>query len=397
MDYGRHRLSDWMLDPQITYLNHGTVGAPPRPVWEEYRRIQDNIEREPAQFQLRELADIEGTGEPPAPHMRVAAARVADHLGCSAENLVFVDNATTGINAVLRSFPFRVGDEILVTSLGYGGVNNAVRYLCDSAGTTMRTIPMPPTGAGPGEFVHAVASAIGAATKMVLVDHITSQSALILPIAEMVAHCHAAGVPVLVDAAHAPGAVDMDIESVGADWYVANLHKWAFAPRSCGVLWAAPEHHRYLHPVTISWGYGNGLAAEFDLLGTRDPSACLVAPFALDLMERWGGPALRAYNHQMVWTAAQNLSSAWGVDFVTPESMIGPMATIRLPDGMGSSKSDADSLRASLLHDDRIEVPVFGDGNGLSLRLSAQIYNDDDDFGRLCEAVLRRRATSPRR
>ena len=376
-----------MLDPEIAYLNHGTVGAPPRRVIAEQRRIQDVIERQPAQFQLRELADVDASGEPAVPHMRVATTAIAHHVGAAPADLVFVDNATTGVNAVLRSFPFDPGDEILVMSLGYGGVNNIVTFLCDTAGTVMRQVTLPGPGGEPDQYVSAIAGALTARTRICLIDHITSQTALVLPVADIARACHDAGVLVLVDGAHAPGAIDLDIESLGVDWYVANLHKWAFAPRSCGILWADPRVQSHLHPVTISWGYGNGLGAEFDLLGTRDPSACLVAPFAFDLLNEWGGADLMRHNHDTVWRAAHRLTERWGTSFTTPESMIGPMATIDLPAGLGATKEDADNLRRALLADSLIEVPVFGDGERLSLRLSAQIYNDDADFDRLADAI----------
>lgn len=388
--YGRNLLDEWMLDPSVIYLNHGTVGAPPRRVIAEQRRIQDLIERQPAQFQLRELADPEALGDPAVPHMRAAAAAVAGHLGAVPDDLVFVDNATTGVNAVLRSLRFSEGDEILVTSLGYGGVNNAVRWVCDTTGATMRTVALAWPGPDPDSCVAAVAGALTDRTRLCLVDHITSQTALVLPVAGIAAACRDAGVPVLVDGAHAPGAIGLDVASLGVDWYTANLHKWALAPRSCGILWADPRVQEGLHPVTISWGYGNGMSAEFDLLGTRDPSANLTAPFALDLLETWGGVELMRHNHDTVWRAARRLSDRWGTVFATPESMIGPMATIALPPSLGTTKSDADALRRSLLVDDRIEVPVFPGSGSMSLRLSAQIYNDDQDFDRLGAAIERR-------
>lgn len=253
LDYGRQWLSEWMLDPAVAYLNHGTVGAPPRRVMAEYRRIQDLIERQPAQFQLRELADTDGIGKPQRPHMRVAAEGVARHLGCSPGNLVFVDNATTGVNAVLRSFPIEPGDEILVTNLGYGAVTYVANWVAGQKGCTVGVVDLPSYDALADEYVQRIDAAVSARTRMVIVDHITSHSALILPIKEIIERCHAKGALVLVDAAHTPGAIDVDIESYGADWYTANLHKWAFAPRSCGILWADPKHHATLHPTVISW------------------------------------------------------------------------------------------------------------------------------------------------
>jgi len=376
-----------MLDPALAYLNHGTVGAPPRRVIAEYRRIQDAIERQPAQFQLRELADTDGVGVPRHPHMRVAAEGVARHLGCGASNLVFVDNATTGVNAVLGSYPFDRGDEILVTSLGYGAVTYTANWVANEKGCSVRTVDLPAYDAPPEEYVTRIDAAVTERTRMVIVDHITSFSALVLPIADIVARCHAKGALVLVDAAHTPGAIEVDIESYGADWYTANLHKWAFAPRSCGILWTDPKHHATLHPTVISWGLGHGIAAEFDLLGTRDPSAFLTAPFAFDLVEEWGGAALRNYNHQLVMDAARMIVNAFGREHRTPESLIGPMVNVGLPAKFGTTKADAVELQQRLLGTFGIEVPVFPDDGGVRLRISAQIYNDHTDIERLISAL----------
>lgn len=387
MEYGRHLLAEWMLDPSLSYLNHGTVGAPPRRVMEEYRRIQDMVERQPAQFQLRDLADIDGQGLPPHPHMRVAAEGVARRLGCAASNLVFVDNATTGVNAVLRSFPFVHGDEILVTSLGYGAVTYTAQYVARENGCTVRTVELPPYDSTPDEYVALVDAAIRESTRVVIIDHITSQTALVLPVREIIERCHAKGALVLVDAAHSPGAIHVDIESYGADWYTANLHKWGFAPRSCGILWAHPGHHSTLHPTVISWGLDNGIAAEFDLLGTRDPAPWLTAPFALDLVEEWGGADLRRHNHDLVMEAARMVSGEFGRAHSTDETMVGPMVNVGLPATFGTTKEEAVALQYRLLNTHGIELPLFPDAYGLRMRISAQIYNDFSDIERLVAAL----------
>ena len=387
MEYGRHLLDEWMLDPAIAYLNHGTVGAPPRRVMAEYRRIQDTIERQPAQFQLRDLADIDGQGLPPRPHMRVAAEGVARHLGCAPSNLVFVDNATTGVNAVLRSFPFVHGDEILVTNLGYGAVTYTANYVARENGCTVRAVDLPPYDATPDEYVALIEAAVTGKTRIVIIDHITSQTALVMPIKEIIAKCHALGALVLVDAAHTPGAIHVDIESYGADWYTANLHKWGFAPRSCGILWADPKHHLTLHPTVISWGLDNGITAEFDLLGTRDPAPFLTAPFALDLIEEWGGARLRGHNHDLVMEAATMVVEAFGRPMKTPGDMVGPMVNVGLPRTFGTTKDEANALQYRLLNTHGIELPLFPDDGGLRMRISAQIYNDCSDIERLVTAL----------
>ena len=165
---------------------------------------------------------------------------------------------------------------------------------------------------------------------------------------------------------------------------------WGWTPRSAGLLWASPEQQAHLHPTVISWGYGNGLAAEFDLLGTRDPSHVLVAPIAIDLMREWGIEAIRAYDHDLAWQGAQLLADRWGTPFTTPEAMIGTMANVTLPATAGSTVEDAHSMRARLWDEERIEVPVFSHLGRLTLRISTQIYNELSDIAALADAVLAR-------
>jgi isopenicillin-N epimerase len=383
--------SEWLLDPGVTYLNHGTVGATPRRVLAHQLAITDEIERHPARFMLRELADTHGTATTP-PRLRVAAAVVAEFVGVAAEDLVFVDNITTGANAVLRSFPFTAGDEIAVTNLGYGGVTNTARYVARTTGATLRTIELPQPGASADEFVEAIATGLGAHTRLLIVDHITAATALVLPLARIAALCHDRGVLVFADGAHVPGNIPVDISSLGVDWYSANLHKWAWTPRSCGLLWAAKQHQGYLHPTAISWGLDNGITAEFDLLGTRDPSAALTAPFSIELLDEFGGDdgvhAIYRYNHELAWWAGQYLADSWGTRFATPEAMIGSMVNVRLPARLGTTDDDAGRLRAQL-DDADIEVPVFAGTDQLTLRVCAQIYCDRADIEHLGDVVAK--------
>ena len=390
--FGRPMLEQWQLDPSITYLNHGTVGAPPRRVLAAQQAIRDEIELQPARYLLRELTGVR-VGGPRAeqPRMRAAADAVAAFVGASGEDLAFVDNATTGANAVLRSLPLAAGDEILTIDLAYGAVANAARYVARERGLTLRTVEMPDPALGPPAFVEAIDGALGDRTRLLIVDHITADSALLLPVAEIAARCRARGVAVLIDGAHAPGAIALDIPALGADWYVGNLHKWAWAPRSCGILWAARERQADLHPTVISWGLDQGLAAEFDLLGTRDPSPHLAAPAALDFMRELGVEAVQAHNHDLAWRGARRLAELWDVPFVTPESMIGTMATVPLPQALGATRDDAALLRDALLFQDGIEVQLHAWRGRLWTRISCQVYNDLDDVERLGAAVQARR------
>jgi len=387
-EFGRAWRAEWPLDPNVIYLNHGTVGVTPNRVLAAQQAIRDDIERQPSRYLLRELTSIV-VGRPPAaePRMRQAANAVAAFLGTRGDDLVFVDNATTGANAVLRSFPLEPGDEILVTDLGYGGVTQAAAFAARERGASVRTAVMPYPVRSAGELVDAFVAAIGPGTRLAIVDHITSQSALVLPVADIAAACRARGVAVLADGAHAPGAIPLDIPSLGVDWYVANLHKWMWVPRSSGILWASPARQQGLHPPVISWGLDQGFAAEFDLPGTRDPSPHLAAPAAIAMMRELGVEAVQRYNHTLAWTGAKHLASAWGTPFDTPEPLVGTMATVPLPETAGRTDDDASRVRDWLLFEDGIEVQVHAFRGRLHARICAQIYNSLDDISCLATGV----------
>ena len=393
--FGRSMLSHWHLDPAVTYLNHGTVGAVPKRVLAAQRDIQDAIERNPALALLRELSEVRvGVPNGKRPRLRAVADQVAPFFGARGEDLLFVDNATTGANAVLRSLALAPGDEILVTDHGYGGVTNAARFVAREAGASLRTVELPDPISRPSQVVDAIVAGLEASperVRLAVIDHIAADSALIFPLRAIVDACHARGVPVLVDGAHAPGAIALDIPSLGADWYVGNLHKWLWAPRASAVLWVSEARHAGLHPTVISWGLDQGVTAEFDLVGTRDPSPYLAVPAALELRRELGGEeAIRGYNHALVWQAAGTLTARWGTSYVVPESMVGPMATVPLPSALGSTPDDAARLKDALLFEDGIELNIKALHGGLHARLAAQIYNDAADFDRLGAAIERR-------
>ncbi len=391
-------LEHFPLEPGSVYLNHGTVGVTPIAVMRSRAAILEEIERHPARVMIRELMQL-GTLMPqsalasastPTPRLRVAAARVADFLGAAADALVFVDNASSGVNAVLRSLALRPGDEILLTDQSYGGVVRAAAFIAGEHGAAVTTVALPFPARDPQAFVAAIEAGLTPRTRLAILDHISSETALVLPLAEMAAACRARGVPVLVDGAHAPGAIDVNIESLGVDWYAANLHKWAFAPRACGVLWAAPERRADLHPAVLSWGVTNhDWLQEFDWTGTRDPSPWLAAPAGLDFMaDVLGVAAMREHNHRLTWGTAERLASRWGYEWSTPESMIGCMATVPLPARLGAGDpATAQRLRDALLFDHRIEAPVVARDGRLWIRLSFQVYNDESDVDRLADAI----------
>jgi isopenicillin-N epimerase len=386
--FGRGMLEHWLLDPEAVYLNHGTVGVTPRRVLDAQQEMRNAVERHPARFMLRELMSLDAVPPAQPTRMRSAAAAVAAFLGADGDDVVFVDNATAGVNAVLRSLRLAAGDEIAVPDQAYGAVARTAAYVAREHGAKVVTVPLPFPMVDASVCVDALDAAITPRTRIAILDHITSETALILPLAQMAALCRDRGVSVLADGAHAPGAIDVDIPALGVDWYVGNLHKWAFAPRGCGVMWARPERREGLHPSVISWGLDVGWHQEFDWTGTRDPTPFLCAPAGIAFMTEFLGlQAMRDYNHALAWSAAQRLSARFGQPWVTPEGMIGCMATVPLPARLGTAAADGARLKDWLLYERRIEVPIIARGGQLWARVSAQVYNDEEDVDRLAGAV----------
>ena len=363
--------AEWALDPDFLTLNHGSYGATPRAVRAAQDAWRDRLEAQPSRF-FRETY--------PAA-IRHAASSLAAFLGAHGDDLAFVENATTGCNAVLRSLRFQPGDEILVLQHVYGAVRNTIRHICERTGATMAEATIPFPRPLPDAITEAVAAAITPRTRLAVIDHITSASALVLPIADIVRACHASGVPVLVDGAHGPGHVDLDLTALDADWYTGNCHKWLNAAKGCAFLWARRDRQHDLHPVTISHGYGQGFLAEFDWTGTFDPSAYLSVTAALDFHARLGGPALRARNATLAFEATNLVAARIGSETGGGNQVSGAMGLVRLP-----GITDAAAMRDRLLALGT-DTPVSLIGGAAWLRLSAQAYNDLSDYERLAGLV----------
>ena len=398
MKFGRHLRSEFLIEPALTYLNHPTVGATPRRVLAAQHAIQEEAERQPSQFELRELTAIRaGRAVHEKPLLRTAADAVGAFVGASGDDIVFVDNTTSGVNAILRSFPLQAGDEIVISELAYGGVMNAARYAARERGASV-VVVRAPDSATSASLADSFEAAVTARTRIAIVDHISAQSALVWPVADLAARLRRRGVLVLCDGAHVPGALRLDVSSLGVDWYVANLHKSAFVPRSSAFLWAARERQAGLHPTVISWGLDRGFTMEFDLVGTRDASAHLAAPAAFAFIDSFGLDAILEHNHALAWKGAHLLAERWGISFDLPEALVGTMATLTLPAAFGSTAEDATKLRDELLFDEKIEVAVHSWRGRVQMRVAAQIYNDLDDYEKLAAAVTARArsATMPR-
>jgi len=369
---------EWLLDPDFISVNHGSFGATPRIVLAAQQDWQRRMEAQTGRFFRSVLPDA----------LRHAADRLAAFIGADGKDVVFVENATVGCNAVLRSLPLAPGDEVLVLTHGYGAVRNAVRYVAERAGARMTEAAVPFPRPDADAVVASVASALTPRTKLAVIDHITSGSALVLPLQRIVAACHDAGVPVLVDGAHGPGQVALDMRSLGADWYVGNCHKWLCAAKGCGFLWAAPEGQPGPHPVTISHGFGGGFLAEFDWTGTRDCSAWLSVDVAIDFHARLGGAALRERNVALAAEATSLLSRRLNTEPGAVGALAGAMGLVRLP-LTGTVTAERSVRVRALLLDAGTDAPTHVIDDTLWLRLSAHAYNEIADYERLAEIAAR--------
>jgi isopenicillin-N epimerase len=381
----------WTLDPEIVFLNHGSFGAAPREVLDEQQRWRERLEREPVRFLGREVQGL----------IDEARAAVAQFVGAAVEELVFVPNATTAVNAVLRSLSFGPGDEILVTDQGYNACRNTVEFVAGRSGArvALASVPFPP--ASPEDVVEGVLAALTPRTRLALIDHITSPTALVFPIERLVAELRERGVSVLVDGAHAPGMLPLDLTALGADYYTGNLHKWVCAPKGAAFLWVRRELQEPIRPVVISHGANarsdarSRFQLEFDWVGTDDPTAILSVPAALRFLGSLvpgGWDELRARNRALALEARGLLAEALDVGPTAPDEMIGSLAALRLPDAPTAgpvSAFDVDPLQRALFERHRIEVPIMpwpGPPSRL-LRVSAQAYNAIEDYQALARAL----------
>jgi isopenicillin-N epimerase len=369
---------EWALDADFLSVNHGSFGATPRVVLAAQRDWQQRLEAQPSRFMRAVLPEA----------LRHAADRLGAFIGADGKDIGFVDNATTGCNAVLRSLRLKPDDQVVVLTHGYGAVRNTVRYLCERVGARMVEASVPFPRPDPDAIVTNIAAALTPRTRLAVVDHITSGSALVLPLQRIVAACHAADVPVLVDGAHGPAQVPLDMRALGADWYAGNCHKWLCAPKGSAFLYARPDRQDDLHSVTISHGLGKGFLEEFDWSGTRDPSAWLATAVAIDFHARLGGEALMARNIALAADATSLLARRLDTEPGTTGAMAGSMGMVRLPLAGAATAERSSDLRARLLAAGT-DAPTHVHEGAIWLRLSAAAYNDIEDYQRLADIVVK--------
>ena len=378
----------WCLDPAVTYLNHGSFGACPSAVLEAQAALRSEMEREPVDFLVANL---------PA---RLDAARdtLSAFLGAAPEDVVFVPNATAGVNAVLRSLSFGPEDELLLTNHTYAACRKTVDFVAQRCGARVVVANLPFPCRDEEDIVAAVLQRVSPRTRLALLDHVTSPTALILPLERLVSELRARGIDTLVDGAHAPGMVPIGLSNLGAAYYTGNAHKWLCAPKGAAFLHVRRDRQAELHPNVISHGLAAGFHAEFDWTGTFDPTPWLCIPHALEFIGGLlpaGWPQVMAANRALTLQARALLLKTCAGDLPCPESMIGSMASIPLPvpeAGSPAARLDYRGLHA-WFRERGVETWLYADPVPL-LRISAQLYNHLDQFRHLAtllEEALRGR------
>lgn len=367
--------AEFLLDPGIAFLNHGSFGACPRPVFATYQRWQRELERQPVEFLGRRLHDL----------LDAARTRLASFVGAAADRLTFVPNATYGVNVVARSLDLRPGDEVLGTDHEYGAVNNTWRFNCAKRGAVYINHPMPLPFDSADEFVERFWAAVTPRTRVISISHITSPTALIFPVAEICRRANDAGILTVIDGAHALGQIDLDLDQIGATYYTGNAHKWLCAPKGSAFLYAKDGHATSLDPLVVSHGWsrprtGSQFLDFFSWTGTMDPSAYLSVPAAIDFHEQHDWAAVRAACHRLALDTQARILAWSGFAPLAPDDMCAQMIAIPIP-------GRATGYR-QLWEEFRVEVPIH-EWNGQTLvRVSVQAYTRPDHIDRLLHGLI---------
>ncbi len=369
------------LDPGVAYLNHGSFGAVPIGVQRAQQRLRDETERNPMTF-----------FEPPGITDRIIHTRrhIAQFLGADPEGSALVANATAGVSIVLQSVRLQPGDEVLLTDHGYGANTLATKRQCRRDGATARTVALP-LQASDAELVARIRNALRPGkTKLLIVDQVTSPTAKVLPVAAIVAAAREHEIPVLVDAAHAPGMLPVEVDRIGADFWVGNLHKWAFAPRATALLAVAAPWRRRIEPPVVSWEQEAGFPLAVEWQGTVDYTAWLAAPTGLFTLRTLGLDAVRAHNAALAAYGQRVVGAALGLapaDLPDPGAPEASMRIVPLPSGVATTRPEAHALRQRIADKLATEVALNPWGGRGWLRLSAQVYNRADEYDRLAERL----------
>lgn len=371
----------FFLDPEVVYLNHGSFGACPRPVFERYQAWQRELERQPVAFLGRRATEL----------MAQARAALAEYLGVAARDVVYFPNPTTALNAVIRSLDLRPGDEILATDHEYGALDKTWRFVCRKTGAryVQRPISLPVTTHD--DFVDVFWAGVTGRTRVVFLSHITSPTALIFPVGEICRRAREAGLLSIVDGAHAPGQIPLNLAEIGADVYAGACHKWLCAPKGAAFLYVRPEVQGMLEPLVVSWGWESEYPGDSQFVdhhewqGTRDLAAFLTVPAAIAFQAEHDWTTVRQRRHALAGDTRQRLNALTGLAPICPddEGWFAQMCVARLPD------MDLDDLKVRLYDEFRIEVPLHAWNGQPLIRVSFQAYNSRADADALVAALDR--------
>jgi isopenicillin-N epimerase len=368
-----HLRSAFLLDESVTFLNHGSFGATPRDVFARYQEWQLELERQPVLFLARRFESL----------LADARAALGAYVGADPDDLVFVPNATAGVNVAAWPLGLRQGDEVLSTDLEYGALDLTWEHVCGDFGARYVRAPINLPVKNAEQIVEAVWSRVGPRTRVLFLSHHTSGTALTLPVDELCQRARQAGIRTVVDGAHVPGHLELNLRELDVDFYAGNCHKWLCAPKGAGFLYVRRELQRDVHPLLISWGYEGDdptFISRHEKQGTRDPSAYLTVPYAIEWQRAHHWDAVRADCHDL----ARRASNELGLEALVPDTqhgLYGQMVTLRLPD-----TAPAD-LQQRLYDEYRIEIPVVEHGEERLIRASFQGYNDEADLDRLRVAL----------
>lgn len=370
----------FLLDPNIIFLNHGSFGATPRPVFQSYQRWQRELERQPVEFLGRRCDQL----------LNTAREELAAYLGTQRDNLVFITNATTGVNVVARGLKLGPGDEVLASDHEYGACDRCWQFLSESKGFHYVRQPVTIPIQSQNELIDDFWRGVTARTKVIFLSHITSCTAVIFPIKEICYRARQAGILTVIDGAHAPGQLELNLDDLGADFYTGNLHKWLCAPKGAAFLYVRPELQELAKPLIISWGWRSdnpGPSAFVDWhqwTGTRDISAFLTVPDAIHFLADNNWPVIQRRCHELAALARQELTNLTGLDPLYPDSenWYRQMGTVPLPNSV-----DIDKLKLELYERFRIEIPLIQWNNFKLLRFSLQAYNSTEDVNLLVHGV----------
>ena len=377
--FGPEIRAQFALDPNLTFLNHGSFGSLPRIVRDAQEAWRMRIESNP----------IEWIGRRNIESLAAAKKPLSRFVGCQPNDLGFVTNATEGVNAVLRSLHFEAGDELLTCDHAYNAVRQAMKFRAQETGARVVEVPMALPVRDQDHAMNCILNAITPRTRLIVIDHITSPTALRFDVRKIIEAVKGTRAQVLVDGAHAPGALTLSLDTLGAHFYAANLHKWTMAPRGSAFVWVAPQFQKDIHPCIISHEFANGFAAEFDWQGTRDLSAWNSISAALAWFEELGSERVLQHNHQLASWAHQLLCAEFSFEPISPldGSMLSCMASVRLPKSLQSKFENPEAFQKQLLNVDHIEIPIFEWNKHWWLRVSAAIHNEPAHYERLVAAL----------